>query len=378
MLRERFPGLHDGWARLDGPAGTQMVDTAIEAMADWMRSGHAANHGGRFGAALQTDELVHRARATCGRLLGGDPRGIVFGPSMTGLTYAFTATLPLAEGDEIVLSRLDHDANVAPWLHAAERSGATVRFADPEPGTLDLPVAAIEAVLSSRTRWVALTGASNACGTMPDLAAIAPAVRNAGARLYVDGVHLAPHHRIEAEALGADAVACSAYKWFGPHVGILWGAPDLLEELRPAKLRPSPDEVPDRFERGTLPFESLAGVEAAAAFLLDEVDREELGRHEAALLARMLDGLGGIEGVTLYGAAARRTPTVMFTVDGHHSDAVATALADQRVAVWGGNYYAHELFEHLGLQDQGAIRAGAVLYNDESDVDRLIQAVRAL
>jgi cysteine desulfurase family protein (TIGR01976 family) len=376
MLRERFPGLHDGWSRLDGPAGTQVVDTAIEAMADWMRSGHSANHGGRFSAAHETDRLVEATRAACARLLGADPRGVVFGPSMTAATFGFTSALPLGEGDQVVCTRLDHDANVAPWLHAARRAGAEVVFADPDPEALTLGARNVEPLLSDRTRWVAVTGASNACGTIPDLTGITEAAKAAGARVFVDCVHLAPHRPISATAWGVDAVACSAYKWFGPHVGVLAADPALLEELRPDKLRPSPDEVPDRFERGTLPFESLAGVKAAAEFLLDEVDRDALRRHEDGLLARMLDGLRGIDGVVVHGAAPDRTSTVMFTVRGHASDEVAQRLADDhRVAVWGGNYYAYELFEHLGLNEEGAVRAGAVLYNDDRDVDRLLEGV---
>jgi cysteine desulfurase family protein (TIGR01976 family) len=381
MLRERFPGLHDGWARLDGPAGTQVVDTAIEAMADWMRSGDSANHGGRFRAAERTDELVARTRATCGRLLGGDPRGVVFGASMTALTYRFTTALSATwgAGDEVVCTRLDHDANVAPWLAAAERAGATVRFADPEPETLQLPAAAVEAVLSDRTRAIAVTGASNACGVIPDLHGIAALAQQTGARLYVDAVHAAPHRPLDATALGADAMVCSAYKWFGPHVGVLWARPDLLEELHPDKLRPSPEEVPDRFERGTLPFEALAGVDAAARFLLDELDRDGLRRYEDGLLARMLDGLGAIDGVTVHGDAPQRTSTVMFTVEGHPSDTVAEHLArEHEVAVWGGNYYAYELFRHLALEPHGAVRAGTVAYNEASDVDRLLEGVAEL
>jgi cysteine desulfurase family protein (TIGR01976 family) len=375
-LRERFPGLRDGWARLDGPAGTQMVDAAIDAMAEFMRSGDNANHGGVFRAAEATDELTLAARDAVGRFLGGTPEGVAFGPSMSAMTMRFAAAAgrTLAPGDEIVCTRLDHDANVAPWLIAAERAGATVRFADPEPATLELPPSAVEAVLGDRTRWVAVTAASNAVGTVPDLPGIVAAAHAAGARVYVDAVHAAPHRPLDVEALGADALACSAYKWFGPHVGILWGRPDLLAELRPDKLRPSPDEVPDRWELGTLPFEGLAGVRAAAEFMLS-LDRDALRAHEDALLAGMLDGLRQIEGVTVHGAARDRAPTVMFTVEGRTSLEVARALAADDVAVWHGNYYAVELARHLGLERDGAVRAGAVAYTDDEDVRRLLEAV---
>src|SRR5919199_3008802 len=379
MHRTRFPGLADGWARLDGPAGTQMVDDAIEAMAAWMRSGHTANQGGAFRAAEETDALVAQARASVGALLGASAEGIVFGPSMTALTMRFSAAVgrALQPGDEIVCTRLDHDANVAPWLIAAARAGATVRFAEPEPGTLELPASAVDAVLGERTRWVAVTGASNAVGTVPDLPGIVAAAHGARARVYVDAVHAAPHRVIDAGALGCDALACSAYKWFGPHIGILWARPELLAELQPDKLRPSPDTAPDRWELGTLPFESLAGVRAAAEFMLG-LDRAALRAHEDALLAAMLDGLGAIDGVTLHGAARDRTPTIMFSVRGRDAEDVARALAAEEVAVWHGNYYALELARHLGLEHGGAVRAGAVAYTSDEDVRRLVDAVPRL
>jgi len=378
-VRERFPGLSDGWARLDGPAGTQMVDAAIDAMADFMRRGDNANHGGVFRAAEATDELTLATRDAVGRFLGGTPDTVAFGPSMTALTMRFSAAAgrTLEPGDEIVCTRLDHDANVAPWLIAAERAGATVRFADPEPDTLELSASAVEAVLTGRTRWVAVTAASNAVGTIPDLPGIVAAAHAAGARVYVDAVHAAPHRPLDVEALGCDALACSAYKWFGPHVAVLWGRPEVLEPLRPDKLRPSPDELPDRFELGTLPFEALAGVNAAAEFML-ALDRDALRAHEDALLRQMLDGLRAIDGVTVHGAARDRAPTVMFTVEGRSSIEVARALAGEQVAVWHGNYYALELARHLGLEPDGAVRAGAVAYTDEDDVRRLVEAVARL
>jgi cysteine desulfurase family protein (TIGR01976 family) len=379
MHRDRFPGLADGWARLDGPAGTQMVDAAIEAMTAFMRSGDSANHGGAFRAAHRTDEVVAGARAAVASLLGATPEAIVFGPSMTALTMRFSATVGrgLRQGDEIVCTRLDHDANVTPWTIAAARAGAHVRFAEPEPGTLALPASAVEAVLSERTRWVAVTAASNAVGTVPDLEGIVAAAHHVGARVFVDAVHATPHRPIDVAALGCDALTCSAYKWFGPHVGILWARPELLADLQPDKLRPSPDTVPDRWELGTLPFEALAGVRAAADFML-ALDREAVRAHEGRLLARMVEGLAAIEGVTLHGKAPERTSTAMFTVAGRSSTQVAHELARAEVAVWDGNYYALELARWLDLEREGAIRAGVVVYNDEADVDRLLEAVAGL
>jgi len=379
MNRDRFPGVAGGWARLDGPAGTQMLDTAIDAMGAFMRSGDNANHGGAFAAALATDEIVANTRASVAALLGGDPRGVVFGPSMTALTMHFAAAAgrALSPGDEVVCTRLDHDANVRPWLIAAERAGAQVRFAEPDPETLALPAAAVEAVLSDKTRWVAVTAASNAVGSIPDLPGIVAAAHGAGARVYVDAVHATPHRRMDVGELGCDVLACSAYKWFGPHIGMLVARPELLEELAPDKLRPSPDEIPDRWELGTLPFEALAGVLAAAEYMRS-LDFDAVRAHEDALLGATLAGLVSLPGVRVHGAAPDRTSTLMFTVEGRTPTDVARALAAREVAVWDGNYYALELSTHLGLEPEGAVRAGFVHYNDTSDAERLLDGVAAL
>jgi cysteine desulfurase family protein (TIGR01976 family) len=281
----------------------------------------------------------------------------------------------LATGDEVVVTRLDHDANVRPWVIAAERAGATVRWAEPERETLALPAATVEAVLSERTRWVAVTAASNATGTVPELDAIVAAAHAAGARISIDAVAAAPHRPLDLRALGADTLVCSSYKWYGPHVGILCGAPALLAELVPDKLEPAPDEPPDRFELGTLPFESLAGVAAAAEYML-EVGFDAIRAHEEELLAIAATGLAEIDGVTIYGDPPDRVPTLMFNVAGHTSAAVAAALAEREIAVWDGNYYASELERFLGLDPHGAVRAGFVQYNEPDDARRLVTAVR--
>jgi selenocysteine lyase/cysteine desulfurase len=260
---------------------------------------------------------------------------------------------------------------------AAERAGATVRFAEPDPATLELPAAAVEAVLSERTRWVAVTAASNAGGSVPDLPGIVAAARGVGARVYVDAVHATPHRRHDLAALDADVIGCSAYKWFGPHVAMLCGRPEVLEAYRPDKLNPSPEESPDRWELGTLPFESLAGVRAAAEYLL-ELDLEAVDAYEQGLLRTALEGLGAMDHVTLYGAAADRAPTLMFTVAGHHPTDVARVLSDREIAVWDGNYYAWELERVLGLAPHGAIRAGFLHYNEAADAERLLAAVAEL
>jgi cysteine desulfurase family protein (TIGR01976 family) len=378
--RDRFPGLSDGWARLDAPGGSQPVDSSIDAIADFMRSGLMANGGGAFEHSERLDAHIGEARAAVGKLIGGDPLGVAFGQSMTTLTLAFAAAVgrSLSSGDEIVCTRLDHDANVAPWLIAAERFGGSVRFADPDPETLELPAAAVERVLSDRTRWVAVTGASNAVGTVPDLRGIVAAAHAAGARVYVDAVHATPHRPAEVADLDCDALVCSAYKWFGPHQSVLWARPSLLEELMPDKLRPATDEIPWRWETGTPSFEAMAGTAAAARYVMDEVGFDALRAHEDALLERMLSGLRALDGVSLYGDARERTPTVMFNVAGHTSAEVAAALAAEQVAVWHGNYYAYELERHLDLAPHGAVRAGLVHYNDEEDVDRLLAAVARL
>ena len=308
-VRERFPGLRDGWARLDGPAGTQMVDAAIDAMADFMRSGDNANHGGVFRAAEATDDLVATTRETVGRLLGGDPRGVVFGPSMTALTMRFAATLArdLGPGDEVVCTRLDHDANVSPWVIAAERAGATVRFADPEPGTLELPASAVEAALSDRTRWVAVTAASNAVGTIPDLSGIVAATHAAGARVYVDAVHATPHRAIDAESSAATRWSARPTSGSARTRRSSGAARSSSRRSIPTSSARRPTRSRTASSSGTLPFESLAGVRAAAEFMLS-LDRDDLRAHEDALLAQMLDGLRAIEGVTVTArpATARR------------------------------------------------------------------------
>jgi selenocysteine lyase/cysteine desulfurase len=249
-----------------------------------------------------------------------------------------------------------------------------VRFAEPDRDTLELSVDAVASLLTDRTRWVAVTAASNAVGTVPDVAAIVAAAHAAGARSYVDAVHATPHRRLDVAALDTDVLVCSSYKWFGPHAGVLCARPELLEELVPDKLRPAPDEVPDRWETGTQSFEAIAGVEAAARYMLD-LDWRAVEAHEKALLGVMLAGLSAIDGVRLHGAPPDRAPTVMFSIDGKPADAVARDLAAADVAVWHGNYYAWELHRFLELGPDGAVRAGVVHYNDAEDVDRLLAAV---
>jgi cysteine desulfurase family protein (TIGR01976 family) len=395
-VRACYPALTDGYAYLDGAAGTQVPATVIEAMSEAQARG-LGNSGGAFPASKRADAITADSRAAVAALTGGDPDGVIFGPSMTALTYRFAATLAKdwAPGDEVVVSRLDHDANVRPWVQAAERAGATLRWAEVDPETGELPAGQYGELITDRTRLVAVTAASNIIGTRPDVPAITAIARAAGALSYVDGVHATPHVPVDIRALGADFYATSAYKWSGPHIGIVVADPALLEGLRPDKLVPSPDEVPERFELGTLPFASLAGVTAAvqhlaalagpsdggAGSLRDRVleSMTAVQQHEQELFEVLLAGLDSMPQVRTYGRAASRTATAYFTVDGYSPQQVAEHLASRKINVWHGDNYAWELTGVLGIRASGsAVRAGLVHYNDSTDVDRLLTAVAEL
>lgn len=280
-LRHRFPavteGVHAAWARFDGPAGTQVVDSAIQATSAWQRSGNNANSHGAFAAAQACDELAERVKHTMGELLNADPYGFMVGPSTTSNIFSITRAIArdLRPGDEIICTQLDHDSNVSPWLLIAEDTGATVRFAELDPASGRLPVEAVTSLLDDRTTWVAVTGASNAIGTMPDVTAITAAAHAAGARVVVDGVHLTPHAPVDIRAIGCDVYSTSSYKWYGPHAGITWIRPELLDTLRAYKVRPAPETGPERFQLGTPAYENLAAIDAAARFLLD-TDRKSV------------------------------------------------------------------------------------------------------
>ena len=398
-VRGSYPALADGHAYLDGAAGTQVPVPVIDAIAAAYRAG-IGNIGGAFAASERSDAIVAEARRAVADLTGGTASGVVFGPSMTALTYRMSGALARgwAPGDEIVVSRLDHDANIRPWIQAAARAGAVVRWAEADLATGELPAAQYAELVGDRTRLVAVTAASNVLGTRPDVAAIAAVAHAAGALCYVDGVHATPHIPVDVSALGADFYATSAYKWAGPHVAAVVAGPALLETLWPDKLAPSSDEVPARFERGTLPFADLAGVAAAVEHLASiapgagasdaegaATRRERIlasmtavEEYEMALFARLLDGLGAMSHVTVYGKAARRAPTTFFTVPGLTPREVASRLAARGVNVWNGDNYAYELCGALGLEPDGAVRAGLVHYNDASDVDRLLAGVGEL
>jgi cysteine desulfurase family protein (TIGR01976 family) len=381
-LAGRFPGIGRGWARFDGPAGTQVVDTAIEAMAAYLSDGRNANGGGWFAASQATDAVIDGARARVARLLGADPGGVVFGANATSLVLAITRSVAqeLDAGDEILCTQLDHDANITPWVLAARNTGARVFLAPIDRTTAELDVEVLAGLLSPRTRWLAITGASNAVGSIPDLARAVELAHQVGARVFVDAVHLVPHRPVDVASLGCDALVTSSYKWYGPHAGVLWLAPDLRDELTPYKVRPAPDAGPSRWETGTPSYEAIAGIDAAALFLLDEGMASIVAR-EAAIFAPLLRGLRELPSVTVYGPpdGSDRAPTVSFNLAGQRPAEVAAALADRGIAVWSGNYYALELMTALGLQDTGgAVRAGVNVYTSAEDVERLLDAVAAL
>ena len=387
-VRSAFPALSLGVAHFDGPGGSQTPRAVAHAVASTMGAG-VANRGTVTEAERRAEEIVVGARAAVADLLGCQPGGVVFGRSMTQLTYDVARALAKTwwPGDEVVVTHLDHDGNIRPWVDAAAAVGATVRWAEFDKDCAELSVDDVTAVLSDRTRVVAVTGASNLLGTRPDVAAIARAAHGVGALVYVDGVHLTPHAPVDVVALGADVFACSPYKFFGPHHGIVVADPVLLETLHPDKLLPSSDAVPERFELGTLPYELLAGTAATVDFIADlapgEGDRRArvvasmtaVEEHEETLFARLHDGLRAIDGVTLHGKPARRTPTALFSVRGREGREIYEHLASRGVNAPAGSFYAIEASRCMGLGDAGAVRAGLAPYTNDEDVDRLLAGV---
>ena len=381
-LRHRFPGVGPEWSRFDGPAGTQMVDSAITAMSQWMASGNTASNGGPFAAAEECQRLMDRTRATVGQFLGADPAGITFGPNMTSLTFAVSRAIgeTLRPGDRIVGTRLDHDANITPWRRAADAAGAEHVLAPFDPASGQLPPANVIELIDERTKWVTLPGASNLLGSTPDLAPIIEAAHAVGANVYIDAVHLAPHRAIDVAALGCDALVTSPYKWYGPHSGVLWMRPELLESLPVFKVRPAPDHGPGRLETGMPNFEGIAGIEAAARFLIEE-GMDQVAAAETEIFSGLLSGLQSINGVKVWGSQTleARVPTAAFTIDGVHPAEASKALAAKRIAVWDGHNYAVEVVDQLGLADSGGVvRAGISRYVEQPDVDRLLATVSEL
>jgi cysteine desulfurase family protein (TIGR01976 family) len=389
-VRKHFPALAEGAAHFDSPGGSQVADVVADAVSTTLTSA-IANRGRVTRAERRADDIVHGARLAAADLLNADPAGVVFGRSMTQLTYDFSRALAAtwAAGDEVVVTRLDHDANIRPWAQAAYRAGAVVRWADFDPETGELTVDDVTRLLSGRTRLVAVTAASNLIGTRPRVAEICEAAHQAGAVVYVDGVHLTPHAPIDMVALGADFYVCSPYKFFGPHCGFIASDPALLETLHPDKLLPSTDVIPERFELGTLPYELLAGTTAAVDFTAG-LDPEATGsrrdrivssltaveRYEQELCQRLEQELAALPRVVLHGHATHRTPTLLFSVTGHPSSAVQSYLAGLGVNAPSGSFYALEASRSMGLGETGAVRVGLAPYTDSSDVARLVEGLR--
>ncbi|HEY3070216.1 MAG TPA: cysteine desulfurase-like protein [Gaiellaceae bacterium] len=377
-VRARFSALDRSTAFLDGPGGTQTPDSVIEAMAGYLREANA-NLDGAFETSRRTNEVVAYAHEAAARFLGAGPDEVGFGQNMTTLNFALSRTVgrELRAGDEIVVTRLDHDGNVAPWLELARDLDLVVRHADfrDEDCTLDLDD--LERLLSERTRVVAFPWASNALGTITPVRRIGELAREAGALAWVDAVHYAPHGPIDVAAVGADVLICSPYKFFGPHLGLFYGSREAIERWRPYKVRPAADEpVGHRFETGTLAHESLAGVTAAVEYV-ESLGWDAIQAHERELGQRFLEGLP--DGYRLHGIAAMegRTPTFALTHPRHSPQELATRLGERDIATWWGDYYAVEVMQRLGLPD-GALRIGFVHYNTTEEVDRALAVLGEL
>ncbi len=399
-IRAHFPALQRPVVHLDGPAGSQVPREVIDAVAGYLADANANTHG-LFATSLASDRMIEQARTAVADLLGAaDPAEVSFGPNMTTLTFALARALGRTwkPGDEVVVSRLDHDANVAPWLRAAADAGATVRWLELRAADCTLDPASIEAAIGPRTRLVAVGAASNAVGTINPIAGIARRCRAVGAELFVDAVHLAPHALLDVCAWDCDYLACSAYKFFGPHVGILWGRAARMAALPVDKVRPSDDRNPWRWETGTQSHEGIAGTLAAVDYLAGlgggasapggrraALARafEQIVVHERALCARLLGGLAELPGVRVLGIAdparlAERAPTVSIVHSGKSSHQLAQALADRNIQAWHGNFYALELSTALGLEPDGMLRLGLLHYNTTDEVDHLLAALREI
>lgn len=391
-IRARIPALAGGVAYFDGPGGTQTPDLVAAAIASALTS-PLSNRARVTGAEINADDITLAARQAGADLVNGDPRGIAFGRSMTDITFDIARTLAQGwgPGDEVVVSRLDHDGNVRPWVTYAQRSGATLRWVDFDKATGVLALEDVTKLLNENTRLVAITGASNLLGTRPDLVAIGKAVHQTPALFYVDGVHLTAHAPVDMQAIGADFYVCSPYKFLGPHIGMLAASPALLETLHPDKLRPSTESVPDRLELGTLPYELLAGITAAVDVLADLVPGDEatmsrrdrivrsmtaLEAYEDELHVYLRAGLESVPGIRLYCHAPHRTPTELFSIDGVDSEQIYVTLSALGVNAPASSFYAIEAADWIGLGEPGAVRVGLAPYTNHDDVDRLIAGLR--
>jgi cysteine desulfurase family protein (TIGR01976 family) len=391
-VRASFPSLNTGLAFFCGPGGSQVPDVVGQTISDAITK-PISNRNVNTESEKNAEEIVLSFRAAVADLIDVDPRGVVYGRSWTQLTYDFSRTLAKnwGPGDEVVVTTLDHDSNVRPWVQAAEAVGATVRWAQLDPDTTELSVEAVESVLSAKTKLVAVTGAGNTIGTRPDLKAIGASVHKVGALFYVDAVHLTPHAPISAKEIGADFIGFSFYKMFGPHCAALAAAPALLETLQNDKLLPATNVVPERFEFGTLPYELMAGSVAAIEYIANlapgsATSRREkivnsmntLEAYEDELLEYMESSLKALPGITLYGHAKKRTPTLYFSFKGFESAEIYKAMAKKSVTLPASNFYALETSRKLGLGDAGALRAGLAPYSTRDDVDRLVAGLKEI
>ena len=377
-VRARYSALDRPMAFFDGPGGTQCPDEVIDAVAAYLREDNS-NVGAPYETSVRTVELIERARAAAGRWLGCHPDEVAFGQSMTSLNFLLTRALArtLRASDEVLVTRLDHDANVSPWLELEYDLGIVVRFVEVNDD-LGLDLDDLERQLSNRTRVVAFPVASNAVGTAPDVSRVIELARSAGALAWADAVHYGPHGPIDVAAWDVDVLLCSPYKFFGPHMGIAFGKRELLESWRPYKVRPAADDpVGHRFEHGTQQHELLAGFVAAVEYV-ESLGWDAILAHERELGHRFLAGLP--ERVELYGSRTMvgRVPTFCFNLPGRTPEQVATELAARDIAVWHGDYYAVEVMKCLGLEGTGAVRAGFVHYNTAAEVDRLLAALEEL
>jgi cysteine desulfurase family protein (TIGR01976 family) len=400
-VRAQFPGLERKFDSkpavfLDGPAGSQVPSRVVEAISNYLVD-HNANHGGVFATSVENDAALLEAQRAAADLLGAaDPNSIVFGANMTTLTFAFSRALAQnwRKGDEVIVTDLDHDANVTPWVMAARDRGATVKRIRFHPDDCTLDIDQLHALLSPRTRLVAVGCASNAVGTINPVRQIIELAHASRAEVFLDAVHFAPHALIDVEAWGCDYLVCSAYKFFGPHQGIFWGKRKRLEELAPYKVRPSSNDCPDRWMTGTPNFECIAGTRACIDYLADLGDGSDrraklrsafqrIGEYERDLGRKLLEGLAKIPDVKVLGItnperSAERVPTVSIVHRKHPAKAVAEHLAQRGIFVWHGNYYALTLSEMLGLEPQGMVRIGLLHYNTAEEIDRLLEALSQL
>ena len=409
-IRSRFPALNSGTVFFDNPGGTQVPLEVIGRMSEYLQHSNA-NHGGHFPTSQRSDRILAEAhQAAADFLNAASPREVIFGNNMTTLTLALSRSLAqwINRGDEIIVTRLDHDANVAPWLLLAEERQAKIKWLDVNEHDCTLKMDEFQALLSPRTRLVAVGYASNAVGTINPLRRIIEQTRSSGALLFVDAVHYAAHGSIDVQELDCDFLACSAYKFFGPHVGLLYGKLELLERLPAYKVRPAGDHAPDKFETGTQNHEGLAGFLGVIEYLewlgltmgwIDQVGRgrqgssrserlhqtmRALASHERQLSVYLIDRLRQIRGVKIWGITdprcmGERVPTVSFTRIGFHPERIATALGEQDINVWSGHYYAVEIMRRLGVLDSGGmVRIGLTHYNTPAEVDHLVDALQAM